>query len=193
MSPQNPRWTGWQASGPWDPRQQGGAPYLRRQAVADGVHVVGGGRRAHEAVGIAGEAVAGSVGRAGVRGRGRCGQAPLVHGGRRERLGSVHGAAPVCRESQPRASASGLAPEGKQGRHLPSGRQGPSPLLPTSIRQSGGRGLPSLTTGDGTPASEQDISNWQASTDNRSTFQTTSRHLLCTGPVLSDWHIVGAQ
>ena len=87
--PLNPRWMGWQASGPWDPGQRGGAPYLRRQAVADGVHVVGGGRRVHEAVGVAGEAVAGSVGRAGVRGCGRRGQAPLVHGGRRRRRSLV--------------------------------------------------------------------------------------------------------
>lgn len=38
----------------------------------------------------------GSVGRAGVGGG--CRQPPLVHGGGWERLGPVHGAAPVCGE-----------------------------------------------------------------------------------------------
>lgn len=40
----------------------GAATYLGRQAVADRIHVVGGRRRVHEAVGVTGEAVAGSVG-----------------------------------------------------------------------------------------------------------------------------------
>lgn len=87
----------------WAPGQRGGAAYLRRQAVADGVHVVGGRRRVHEAVGVAGEAVAGSVGGAGVRGRSGRRQPPLVHSGRREGLGPVHGAAPICGETQERA------------------------------------------------------------------------------------------
>lgn len=34
----------------WDPGQGGEATYLRRQAIADGVHVVGGRRWVHEAV-----------------------------------------------------------------------------------------------------------------------------------------------
>ena len=83
--------------------QRGEATYLRGQAVADGVHVVGGRRWVHEAVGVAGEAVAGSVGRAGVRGRCSRSQPALVHGGRWEGLGPVHGAAPICEETQGRA------------------------------------------------------------------------------------------
>lgn len=85
---------------PFPGHQSGEATYLGRQAVADGVHVVGGRRRVHEAVRVAGEAVAGSVGRAGVGGCGGRGQPPLVHGGRRERLRPVHGAAPICGETQ---------------------------------------------------------------------------------------------
>lgn len=88
----------------WFPgRRSSEATYLGRQAVADGVHVVGGRRRVHEAVRVAGEAVAGSVCRAGVGGRGGRSQSPLVHGGRWERLGPVHGAAPICGETQERA------------------------------------------------------------------------------------------
>lgn len=68
-------------------------PYLRGEAVADRVHVVGGGCGVHEALGVAGEAVPGAVGRAGVGGGG---QAALVHGGGRQRLRPVHGAAAVC-------------------------------------------------------------------------------------------------
>lgn len=67
--------------------------YLRGEAVADRVHVVGGGCGVHEALGVAGEAVPGAVGRAGVGGGG---QAALVHGGGRQRLRPVHGTAAVC-------------------------------------------------------------------------------------------------
>lgn len=56
------------------------AAYLRRQAVADRVHVVGGGPRVHEAVRVAGEAVAGSVSRAGVSCCSGCSQSTLMHG-----------------------------------------------------------------------------------------------------------------
>lgn len=87
----------------WGPGQRGEAAYLRRQTVADRVHVAGRCRRVHEAVRVAGEAVARPVGRAGVGGCGSRGQAPLVHGGRREGLGPVHSAAPICGEAQERA------------------------------------------------------------------------------------------
>lgn len=86
--------------GPW---AGGRDTYLRRQAIADRVHVVGGRCRVHEALGVAGEAVASSISRAGVRGCSGRSQAPLVHGGRREGLGPVHGAAPICGETQERA------------------------------------------------------------------------------------------
>jgi hypothetical protein len=56
------------------------ATYLRRQAIADRVHVVGGSPRVHEAVRVAGEAVAGSVGRAGVRCCSGRSQPTLMHG-----------------------------------------------------------------------------------------------------------------
>ena len=86
--------------GPW---AGGGDTYLRRQAIADRVHVVGGRCRVHEALGVAGEAVASSVSRAGVCSCSGRSQAPLVHGGRREGLGPVHGAASICGETQERA------------------------------------------------------------------------------------------
>lgn len=60
---------------------------LRGEPVANGVHVVAGRRGAHEGVGVAGEAVA--IGRQAVRGAAVGAQASLVHGGRRQGLGSV--------------------------------------------------------------------------------------------------------
>ena len=54
---------------------------LRGEAIADCVHVVAGGRRAHEGVRVAGEAVA--VGREAVGGAAVCAEAALVHGGGR--------------------------------------------------------------------------------------------------------------
>lgn len=64
---------------------------LRGEAVSHWVHVVAGRRRAHEGVGVAGEAVA--VGRQAVGGAALGAQAALVHGGRRQWLGSVQRAA----------------------------------------------------------------------------------------------------
>lgn len=89
--------TSWRDTGP-----KGTGPYLRRQAIADGVHVVGGGPRIHEAVRVAGEAVPGAIGRAGVRSRGGRSQPTLMHGGRREGLGPVHSAASICGKTQRR-------------------------------------------------------------------------------------------
>lgn len=60
--------------------------------------MVGRSRSVHETVRVAGEAVPGPVGRAGV-GSGGCGEPSLVHGGWRQGLGSVYGASPVCGES----------------------------------------------------------------------------------------------
>ena len=67
-------------------------------------------------------------------------------------------------------------------------------LLPASVhRMEGGGDHLLLLLGMGRLASGQDTTDWQVLTDRQSTFQTTSRHLLRAGLVLSGWHIVGAQ
>lgn len=60
---------------------------LRGEPVTNSVHVVAGRRGAHEGVGVAGEAMA--IGRQAVRSTAVGAQTPLVHGGRRQGLGSV--------------------------------------------------------------------------------------------------------
>lgn len=60
---------------------------LRGEPIANRVHVVAGRRGAHEGVGVAGETMA--VGRQAVRGAAVGAQTSLVHGGRRQGLGSV--------------------------------------------------------------------------------------------------------
>lgn len=67
------------------------------EPVSDGVHVVAGCRGAHESIGVAGEAVA--IGRQAVGGAAVGAQTPLVHGGRRQGLGSVQRAA-LCHQEQ---------------------------------------------------------------------------------------------
>lgn len=67
------------------------------EPVSDGVHVVAGCRGAHERIGVAGEAVA--IGREAVSGAAVGAQTPLVHGGRRQGLGSVQRAA-LCHQEQ---------------------------------------------------------------------------------------------
>lgn len=86
-------WATWLAGAQWGVlgRSWGGVTDLRGEPVPHRVHVVAGRRGAHEGVGVAGEAVA--VGRQAVGGAALGAQAALVHGGRRQRLGSVQRAA----------------------------------------------------------------------------------------------------
>lgn len=70
--------------------------------------MVGGCRRVHETVGVAGEAVAGSVSRTSVCSSSSSSQAPLVHSGWWQGLGPVHCAAPICGETPGSVSARSL-------------------------------------------------------------------------------------
>lgn len=88
-------------AGMWEHAHRGEAcrrTDLWGESVSDGVHVVAGCRGAHESVGVAGEAVA--IGREAVSGAAVGAQTPLVHGGRRQGLGSVQRAALCHREQQ---------------------------------------------------------------------------------------------